>query len=245
MGKSLFKLCKYDFVVFLREPFFALPILILPGIFFFVFMSIFKEQIGGAENFGPYIPIYSLLISFLVLFFNIGLQYVTEKERGIHKRLIMSSITIYHVILTYIIRGVLISLIGFIEILLVGKLVFHTILTDHMFLFILTFLIVIGITLLFSLSTHNLFKNSRQVLPYTIVMFQYVLFGSGLMFPIESVPEFVKYIVYINPFYHMKNLLLSVWNWQQIINWQGIAYLVLVIFVCICLIYIKSRSKEY
>ncbi|WP_408580853.1 ABC transporter permease [Bacillus velezensis] len=143
------------------------------------------------------------------------------------------------------IRGVLISLIGFIEILLVGKLVFHTILTDHMFLFILTFLIVIGITLLFSLSTHNLFKNSRQVLPYTIVMFQYVLFGSGLMFPIESVPEFVKYIVYINPFYHMKNLLLSVWNWQQIINWQGIAYLVLVIFVCICLIYIKSRSKEY
>ncbi|KAF6604495.1 ABC transporter permease, partial [Bacillus sp. EKM417B] len=117
--------------------------------------------------------------------------------------------------------------IGFIEILLVGKLVFHTILTDHMFLFILTFLIVIGITLLFSLSTHNLFKNSRQVLPYTIVMFQYVLFGSGLMFPIESVPEFVKYIVYINPFYHMKNLLLSVWNWQQIINWQGIAYLVL------------------
>ena len=59
-----------------------------------------------------------------------SLQYVTEKERGIHKRLIMSSITIYHVILTYIIRGVLISLIGFIEILLVGKLVFHTILTD-------------------------------------------------------------------------------------------------------------------
>ncbi|MHC8520532.1 hypothetical protein ACPJHQ_03730 [Rossellomorea sp. H39__3] len=82
MNKSLIKLSKYDFLVFFREPFFALPIMILPGIFFFVFMKIFSNTIGGAENFGPYIPIYGLLISFLVLFFNIGLQYVTEKERG-------------------------------------------------------------------------------------------------------------------------------------------------------------------
>jgi len=244
MNKSLFKLSKYDFIVFFREPFFALPILVLPGIFFFVFMKIFSEQIGGSENFGPYIPIYALLISFLVLFFNIGLQYVTEKERGIHKRLVLSSISIYQIIFTYVIRGVILSLLGFVEILLIGIFVFNTKVTDHMFLFVLTFIVMIGITLLFSLSTHNLFKNSRQVLPYTIIMFQYVLFGSGLMFPTDGIPSYLKFLVDINPFYHMKEVLLGVWNWTGV-DLVNILYLAFIVLLCFGLIFIKSRSKEY
>ncbi|WP_062198235.1 ABC transporter permease [Massilibacterium senegalense] len=244
MNKSLVKLSKYDFIVFFREPFFALPILVLPGIFFFVFMKIFSAQIGGSENFGPYIPIYALLISFLVLFFNIGLQYVTEKERGIHKRLVLSSVSIYQIIFTYVIRGVLLYLLGFFEILAIGIFVFDTRLTDHMFLFILTFIIIIGITLLFSLSTHNLFKNSRQVLPYTIIMFQYVLFGSGLMFPTDGIPSYLKFLVDINPFYHMKEVLLGVWNWTGI-ELVNVLYLGFIIILCLGLIFLKARSKEY
>ncbi|MFU0789892.1 ABC transporter permease [Virgibacillus proomii] len=244
MNKSLVKLSKYDFIVFFREPFFALPILVLPGIFFFVFMKIFSVQIGGSENFGPYIPIYALLISFLVLFFNIGLQYVTEKERGIHKRLVLSSISIYQIIFTYVIRGVLLSLLGFAEILVIGIAVFDTKVTDHMFLFVITFMIIIGITLLFSLSTHNLFKNSRQVLPYTIIMFQYVLFGSGLMFPTDGIPSYFKFLVDINPFYHMKEVLLSVWNWTSV-ELVNVLYLVFIVILCLGLIFFKSRSYEY
>lgn len=244
MNKSLYKMVKYDFLVFLREPFFALPIMVLPGIFFFVFMKIFSDQIGGAEGFGMYIPIYALLISFLILFFNIGLQYVTEKERGIHKRLIISSISPYQIILTYIIRGVILSLLGFTEILLIGIFVFNTKITDHLISFIITFLIIISITLLFSLSTHNLFKNSKQVLPYTIIMFQYVLFASGLMFPISSLPNYLKPIVYINPFYHMKEVLLDVWNWSQL-NYINILYLLFISIVCIFLIRFKNRKRDY
>ncbi|MBA4536698.1 ABC transporter permease [Bacillus aquiflavi] len=243
MAKPLLRLMKYDFIVFLREPFFALPILLLPGIFFFIFMSIFEKQIGSSENFGQYIPVYALLISFLVLFFNIGLQYVTEKERGIHKRLILSSITTFHIVFTYITRGVILSVIGFLEILLIGILAFDTKITDNLLLFVIVFLIVIGITLLFSLSTHNLFKNSRQVLPFTIIMFQYVLFGSGLMFPVDNVPEYLKFLVYINPFYHMNELLLSVWNGEKV-NMNNILYLAFIIVACIGLIMLKSRKKE-
>ncbi|MBP3038196.1 ABC transporter permease [Bacillaceae bacterium Marseille-Q3522] len=244
MNKSLIKLSKYDFIVFFREPFFALPILVLPGIFFFIFMKIFSVQLGGSENFGPYIPIYALLISFLVLFFNIGLQYVTEKERGIHKRLVLSSVSIYQIIFTYIIRGVLLSLLGFIEILAIGIFVFHTKVTDQMILFILTFMMIIGITLLFSLSTHNLFKNSRQVLPYTIIMFQYVLFGSGLMFPTDGMPSYLKFLVDINPFYHMKEVLLGVWNWTGV-ELVNVLYLGFIVILCLGLIFLKARSKEY
>lgn len=244
MNKSVIRLIKYDMLVFLREPFFALPIMILPGIFFFVFMKIFSSQIGSAENFGPYIPIYALLISFLILFFNIGLQYVTEKERGIHKRLVLSGISIYQVIFTYVFRGVVLSLIGFAEILLIGIFVFKTTITEHLPLFLLTFIFVIFITLLFSLSTHNLFENSRQVLPYTIIMFQYVLFGSGLMFSTDSIPSYLKFLVTINPFYHMKELLLAVWNWTPI-DMNNIYYLIFIIFVCISLIYLKARKKQY
>jgi len=244
MNKSVVRLIKYDMLVFLREPFFALPIMILPGVFFFIFMKIFSAQNGSAENFGPYIPIYALLISFLILFFNIGLQYVTEKERGVHKRLVLSGISIYQVIFTYVFRGVVLSLIGFTEILLIGIFAFNTTITNHLFLFVVTFIFVIFITLLFSLSTHNLFENSRQVLPYTIIMFQYVLFGSGLMFSIDMIPDYLKFFVTINPFYHMKELLLSVWNWTPL-QMNHIYYLIFIIFICIALIYFKSRKKQF
>ncbi|MFD1739715.1 ABC transporter permease [Bacillus salitolerans] len=243
MIKSMARLIKYDFIVFFREPFFAFPILILPGVFFFVFMSIFESQIGSSEGFGEYIPIYALLISFLVLFFNIGLQYVTEKERGIHKRLTMSSITTYHIVGAYVFRGVILSMIGFFEILIIGSVVFDATITNNLPLFILTFLLVIGVTLLFSLSTHNLFKNSKQVLPFTIIMFQYVLFCSGLMFSVEAIPEYLKFLVYINPFYHMNELLQSVWKAISI-EMMSIYYLIFIVFLCLCLIMLKNRRKE-
>ncbi|WP_164931592.1 ABC transporter permease [Longirhabdus pacifica] len=241
MITSLNRLIKYDFIVFFREPFFALPILVLPGLFYYIFMSIYG--IEGTESVGQYIPTYGLLICFLILFFNIGVQYVTEKERGIHKRLTLSSITTFHIILTYIIRGVVLSLVGLTEILFIAVFVFKGQLTDHFILFFLSFLFVIAVTFLFSLSTHNFFKTSNQVYPYTIIMFQYVLFASGLMFPVESIPDAFQFIVYINPFYHMNILLIAVWNGLQV-EWNHIVYFAIFILFCFGLLFFKNRRRE-
>ena len=44
--RSISKQFKYDLIIFFREPFFALPILLLPGLFFIIYAgSMNKQQI--------------------------------------------------------------------------------------------------------------------------------------------------------------------------------------------------------
>ncbi|MCS8591440.1 ABC transporter permease [Enterococcus faecium] len=242
---SFRNLVKYDFIVFFREPFFALPILLLPGIFFYVFMSIFKMQAGSVEGFDIYIPTYGLLISFLVLFFNMGMQFVTEKENGVHKRLILSSINKKHIVYAYLIRGITLSFIGLVEICLIAKLAFDMEMTKYFFSFLLGYLLIIFLLLLISISVHDLFKSTKQVLPFTIITFQYVLFGSGLMFPVSSAPEFLKVIIYINPFYHMNKILVSLWKGHlNNIPLSSIVYLLVITIGCFSLVRYNSLKKE-
>lgn len=210
-NKGFLKHLKYDILIFLREPMFALPIMILPAFFFILYAGMYAKQGADITTFGQYIPMYVLLISFLTVFFNIGIQLVTDKETGVIKRLTISPINIYNIVFVYVIRGMVISIFGFIEMIAIAKFVYNIPLTENMLAFILCFIIMVGILLLLSLALHGFFKRSRQVVPFTIIAFQYVLFCSGMMFPISQLPSFVKPLVYINPIYYMNKLLTNIW----------------------------------
>lgn len=235
------KQIKYDLFIFLREPFFALPIMLLPAIFFYIYTRMYANS-ADVMTFGQYIPAYALLISFLTIFFNIGIQIVTDKELGVYKRIMISPANLYFMVATYVVRGVLISFVGLTEIILLAKIGFGIPLTENLLAFIFTFLILIGVMLLFSLSLHGFFKNSKQVLPFTIIMFQYVLFASGMLAPVHSLPKFMRVLVYINPIYHMNRIAVSVWEKTNV---GGINVLALLIVCFICSIFVViQRRKE-
>jgi len=245
MKTSFKSLVKYDFIVFFREPFFALPILLLPGIFFFVFMSLFKMQATSMAGFDIYIPTYALLISFLVLFFNIGMQFVTEKENGVHKRLVLSSISKKHIVAAYLVRGMTLSFIGLIEICMIGIIAFGIGTTSNLLVFVLVYLVVITLLMLISISVHDLFKSTKQVLPFTIITFQYVLFGSGLMFPVATAPKFLKAVIYANPFYHMNQILIQIWKRNSAdIKFSSVLYLAVIAAGCLMLVWHNNLKKE-
>lgn len=236
------KQIKYDFLIFLREPFFALPILLLPALFFVIYAEIYSRPGVDIASFGNYIPMYVLLISFLTVFFNIGLQSVSDRETGVYKRIIISPTNIFFIVGTYVVRGVIISIVGLIEMFVIAKFVYGIPLTDQMALFVFIFILIVGIMLLLSLSLHGFFKNSRQVVPFTILSFQYVLFASGMMFPIEQVPAALRYFVYMNPVYHMNQVLVSIWNATSmgIVN---VLALLAVIAICVFILSIQKRAS--
>ena len=182
--RSIWKQFWYDLVIFFREPFFALPILLLPGVFFIIYAGSMAKDAASIEGFAQYLPMYMLLISFLTVFFNIGTQYVTDKQSGIFKRLLLSPISLFNVVLTYSLRGLLISVLGFFEMIAIAVFVFKIPMSSHMVLFFFAFLVTVIIMMLLSLTLHGFFKNSRQVMPFTIIGFQYVLFASGLIMPV-------------------------------------------------------------
>lgn len=237
--KSIWKQFWYDLVIFFREPFFALPILLLPGVFFIIYAGSMAKDTANIESFARYLPMYMILISFLTVFFNIGTQYVTDKQSGIFKRLLLSPISLFNVVLTYTLRGLLISVLGFFEMVAIAVLVFKIPMSSHMVLFFLAFLVTVIIMMLLSLTLHGFFKNSRQVMPFTIIGFQYVLFASGLIMPVEKMPSVLRWLVYINPVYHMNQILVRVWYWtpQQAAN-----LLALAVWVVVCLVLIQFQK---
>lgn len=237
--KSIWKQFWYDLVIFFREPFFALPILLLPGVFFIVYAGSMAKSYENIDGFAQYIPMYMILISFLTVFFNIGTQYVTDKQSGIFKRLLLSPISLFNLVLTYSLRGILISVLGYFEMLAIAVFVFKIPLGENMFMFFMAFLVVVMIMMLLSLTLHGFFKNSRQVMPFTIIGFQYVLFASGMVMPVENMPKIMQYLVYINPVYHMNQVLIRVWYQaeQEMIN-----IVALLIWVFICLVLIRFQK---
>ncbi len=233
MAKYAFfwKQVKYDFLIFFREPMFALPILIVPAIFFMIFTSIYA-QYGVTKFASTYIPLYVILISFMTIFFNIGLQSVNDRETGVYKRIIVSPTNIFFITGTYIVRGIIISLLGLLEMIGIAKLVFSMPITANLVPFTLAFIVMIVILLIVSLSIHGFFKNSKQVTPITILGFQYVLFASGMMFPIEALPKIARYFVYVNPVYHMNQISIAMWN-QQSVGWINAAALGVTTLICL------------
>ena len=237
--KCIWKQFRYDLMIFFREPFFALPILLLPGVFFVIYAGTMAGDAESVAGFAQYLPMYMILISFLTVFFNIGTQYVTDKQGGIFKRLLISPISLFNVILTYTLRGLMISILGFVEMILIAVLVFGIPLSSHLVLFFFAFLITVIIMMLLSLTLHGFFKNSRQVMPFTIIGFQYVLFASGMIMPVEKMPTMLQYLVYVNPVYHMNQILVRVWYGmpQQMMN-----IIALVAWTEVCLVLIRFQK---
>jgi len=240
--QALAKQVKYDMFIFFREPFFALPILLLPAAFFGLYASMFVKQGADIQTFGTYIPMYILLISFLTVFFNIGTQYVTDKELGVIKRFMISPMKIYNIIASYIIRGVIISILGYIEMMFMAHFVFHIPLSNNMPMFFLIFIVIVGIMLLFSIALHGFFKNSRQVIPFTIIMFQYVLFASGMMFPVDQMAKPLRILVYMNPIYHMNHVLTNIW-YAKVVDLGNVLALAVTVVICLGMLKIQKGFK--
>ena len=207
-AKCIWKQFWYDLVIFFREPFFALPILLLPGVFFVIYAGSMAKDAESIAGFAQYLPMYMILISFLTVFFNIGTQYV-------------------------------ISILGFFEMIAIAIFVFKIPMSSHMVLFFFAFLVTVIIMMLLSLTLHGFFKNSRQVMPFTIIGFQYVLFASGMIMPVENMPVVLRYLVYANPVYHMNQILVRVWYGapQKMMNIVALA-----IWVVICLVLIQFQK---
>jgi ABC-type multidrug transport system permease subunit len=238
-SKPFKTLLKYDFIVFLREPFYALGGMVMPS-FFFAFLTL-TGRMPAARSF----PFYSLFISFVVIFFNIGLQYTIDKENGVHKRLILSSITKKHLVYTSIIRGVSLSLISFVAILFISVLGSGVSIPHHFFFFFVGYLAFIALLLLICLCIYDLFKSMKMALPFSIFMMQYAFLFSGALFPVESGPEYLKFVVYPNPFYHMHQILFKLWEWDLGgVSLASLAYLTVICLACLALIARNNVKRD-
>src|SRR5699024_7005248 len=203
-------------------------------------------QYGGLDFFSQYIPGFVVLILFASSVFNIGNQVVTDKEKGVYKRLSVTPISLNRIMLAVVGKGFIVALIGYIEILLIAKWVFNVIF-DRIFVFSASYILCIIYSLVigFGLGMGIKTLNNYTVIMMTSFFPMFMLSDAGI--PLEMFPNIFQKLAYLNPLYHMNVVLRVAWNTEIFNDYQSdffISLAFLVVFMCIFLIWVISKWKK-
>ncbi|MCL2144876.1 MAG: ABC transporter permease [Endomicrobia bacterium] len=160
------------------------------------------------------------LLGFILCIFTVmltGISLSKEKENGTFEKLISSPVTVWEIILgktfTY-------SLLGFIVALsmVVGAYLLFGITVKGGILklfFVCSIFIVSSCSVAIFIST--LAKTQQQAMMGSLIFLFPALLLSGLIFPVENIPVYARWIAYINPLYYLletlRNIVLKGGDW--------------------------------
>jgi len=238
---------KVEMKVYLRQPMYLVFTVLMPAVFFLFFGMMYSDQqYGGLDFFSQYIPGFVVLILFASSVFNIGNQVVTDKEKGVYKRLSVTPISLNRIMLAVVGKGFIVALIGYIEILLIAKWVFN-VNFDTIFVFSASYILCIIYSLVigFGLGMGIKTLNNYTVIMMTSFFPMFMLSDAGI--PLEMFPNIFQKLAYLNPLYHMNVVLRVAWNTEIFNDYQSdffISLAFLVVFMCIFLIWVISKWKK-
>lgn len=238
---------KIEFKVYLRQPLYLFFTILMPAIFFLFFGMMYSgEQYNGLDFFAQYIPGFSVIILFASSVFNIGNQVVTDKEKGVYKRLSVTPISFNRIASVVVGKGFIVAIIGYIEILLIAKLVFN-VNFDSIIVFSLfyTACIIYSLTIGFGLGMGIKTLNNYTVVMMTSFFPMFMLSDAGI--PLMLFPDFIQKLAYLNPLYHMNIVLRVAWNTGIYPEYKSeffISLAFLAVFMIIFLMWVKAKWKK-
>jgi len=165
------------------------------------------------------------LLGFILCIFTVmltGISLSKEKENGTFEKLISSPVTVWEILLG---KTVTYSLLGFIVALLMvltGYLLFGIIVKGGILklLFVCSIFIVSSCSVAIFIST--LAKTQQQSMMGSFMFLFPALLLSGLIFPVENIPDYARWIAYINPLYYLltalRNIILKGGDWIVMIQ---------------------------
>lgn len=235
--KSFFKL---EFKALMREPVSLFFMIVLPIILTIVFGGAFGSE---ATSYGKNVLGIDTVVPVNIVFLltNVGLMgipitIIEIKDQEVLKRY-MTYPTSYRVYFFSLIS--VFTFVSFLSTLLFSLISFvfygatwHMTLTDTL-LFALIYIAMIiifdGIGFIIAL----LIKGSRTANMITSGVFLSLIFTSGVVLPVESLPVLVQKIAYIFPMYHCIKISQMIWisEFRFIDLWDNILYIIIAVFV--------------
>lgn len=229
---------KIEMKLFSREPIYIFFVMLLPAISFIVIGSMFKNNsYGNMTFFQKYIPGFIAIIMYSSTIFSVGLQMVIDKESGVFKRLKATPVRMRNVFAIVATKGILISVVGLTEIVLVAKLVFRADLAVHWGQFIVGFAVSIAALMALGFMVASLFNNIKSAIAALMVTFYPVFFLSDATIPLKAMPKVLRQVApAINPLYHVNVFLTSSWSGKMMSRTASTSFLYLLVLSAIALI---------
>ncbi|OJG97313.1 ABC transporter permease [Enterococcus termitis] len=235
--------------MFFRELFYLVFTVVVPPATYILMGQMFSDSTysGGMNYVQMYTPSFIVLISFSVVFFAFGFDQVMNRAAGIEKRLFITPITDKILLLSSIAKSFIIASAGFFLITMIGIFVYGLQLSIVNFIIsYFSLLLINACMLIYSHAIYSNFKEVKTALVVSIVLFQIVMFTGGFSVPVESLPDFVQIISYINPIYHLNQIYIAIWNQTFTFNQDmliSIAYSVALIVISLIVIRVNKKKE--
>lgn len=205
---------KLDYRLFLRDPMVVFFAFVFPPAMYVVFGLMFGGNTygeAGTAYFDEYTSSFIGIILLNVALFNIGPGLVIHKEFGFFRRLLATPLSMGVVLWATLLRSFVLFLLGIIEIILVGWLMFDRMPPVHPSQTALAMAVCAFALFSFGFMLGSFFKTSAAAFGASILVFQVMLMLSGAAFPLEQYPAFVQTIAMLVPMTYVVDVLRLAW----------------------------------
>jgi len=221
---------RVEMLVYLRQPIYLLFSVIMPVLIFSLFGSMLgSSSFGGNSFFDQYVPAFITLILFASAVYNIGNQVVNDKVRGVYRRLLVTPMPLWRVLVALVVKAALTALVGLALVLSAAVLLFGTDI-PALPAFVLTFVVALLYALVFGFGAGVVFDRLNTYAAVMMFAFMPMFFLSDAAWPLAALPTWLSGLAEFNPLYHLVKLMrwgwdpsASVWSEQHL----GISVLVL------------------
>ncbi len=248
--KSFLTQLKIEIQLYFRQPFYLLFSIAMPLFSFYFFGSMFQNQdYGGPDFFSMYIPGFCMLILFSSSVFNIGNQLVSDKEKGVYKRIMATPISLVRFIGIILMKGFLLASVGFMLIMAMAKYYFKIDIGLDKLPFCIVYFLFIIFSLFLGVGIAILSKRLNTYSIIMMVLFFPMFLLSDASIPLVAFPKFAQKIAEINPLYHANKILRYFWSEEMRLFYHGkiwLSFMVLGgIFLVLYVVVFMNRRKLY
>ncbi|WP_246070665.1 ABC transporter permease [Paenibacillus kobensis] len=190
-------------------------VFIMPALSFYFFSQMFQSQDSDQVHyFNRYIPGMIGIVLFTSGFFIIGLEAVTDREKGVYKRLKSTPIKPFIIIQAIVTKGFVAVAVGALEIMIIARIALSVPLKMHVFQFLIALLIASAAFFAIGFIIASIARKFQSAMAIGFVMLYPMLFLSGAMIPIESLPNSFHPVTLLIPLTYAVHLLQNGWEGQ-------------------------------
>ena len=191
------------------------------------------------------IPALMVMASFIVLMLVSSMSFTKERETGTLEKLVVSPSYTYEILSGKILPYFVIGLLLMTFMLVTGIGGFGLSFRGTIWQLFVTAVLFIGSALSCAVLISTFAKTQQQAMMGSILLILPAILLSGILFPVENIPQSVRWICYLNP------MIYSVTNFRSIILkggdyllfWQNCAALLLICIILSAIAYKNFKSK--
>lgn len=213
--KRLLILSFTEFKVYLRDTQTVLWSLAFPVIMILLFGEVFSGSstgVGGIGYLSYFIPGLVALSGATVALFSVGVQVAQYRDYGVYRRLRVTPVTTFDLVLSHVLPGLLLVMVNLVIILVMGRLVYGCIPQVGAFPLALASALVYVTFACLGFALASVTRTGRAANSAVIALLMPMMLISGVLFPSELLSEGVRVLARFLPLTPAVDLIRGLWT---------------------------------